>query len=192
MKIVTILGSLNKNGSCSHALQIVHDELQKYDNIEIIEIKPRDYKLPFPGQSIDDSDEKKLQNLFIDADGIIFSTPEYHGSFSSVVKLIIENLGFPSVLSGKAISLLGVAGGSIGAIKSLEQLRSVCSHIGAIVLPGPVSIPNVHSVFDKDGNCLDKKVESRLRKLVFELVKYIENQVCPENALEKAVRENAN
>ena len=190
MKITTILGSLNKNGSCAHALNIVHDELQKSDNIELVIIDPNDYTLPFPGQSIPNSDESKLQHRISDVDGIIFSTPEYHGSFSSVIKLIIENLGFPSVLSGKPVSLLGVAGGSIGAIKSLEQLRSVCSHVGSIVLPGPVSISNVHSVFDKDGNCLDGKVEKQLRTLANDMIKYAEKHICPEHALEEQVREN--
>ncbi len=190
MKIATILGSLNKNGSCAHALNIVHDELQNSDNIELVIIDPNDYTLPFPGQSIPNSDESKLQHLISDVDGIIFSTPEYHGSFSSVTKLIIENLGFPSVLSGKPVSLLGVAGGSIGAIKSLEQLRSVCSHVGSIVLPGPVSISNVHSVFDKDGNCLDAKVEQQLRTLANDIIKYAEKHICPEHALEEQVREN--
>jgi len=190
MKIATILGSLNKNGSCAHALNIIHDELQKYDNVELVIVDPNDYTLPFPGQSITNSDEKKLQQLLSETDGIIISTPEYHGSFSSIVKLLIENLGFPSVLSGKPVSLLGVAGGSIGAIKSLEQLRSVCSHVGSIVLPGPVSIPNVHSVFDKDGNCLDVKAEKRLRTLANEMIKYAEKHICPEHALEEQVREN--
>jgi len=88
----------------------------------------------------------KLQQQVSDATGVIFATPEYHGSYSSVIKLVIEQLGFPSVLSGKPIALLGVAAGSIGAIKALEHLRSVCSHVGAIVLPGPVSVAAVHKV----------------------------------------------
>jgi len=190
MKIATILGSLNKNGSCAHALNIVNDELQKSDKIELVHVKPNDFILPFPGQKIPNSDEKEFQKLLSDVRGIIFSTPEYHGSISSIVKLIVENLGFPSVLSGKPISLLGVAGGSIGAIKSLEQLRSICSHVGAIVLPGPVSIPNVHSVFDKEGNCLDSKVEKRLRTFTNEMIKYSEKHICPRHALEEQVREN--
>ena len=190
MKIATILGSLNKNGSCAHALKIIQDELRKSTNIDLVIVDPNDYTLPFPGQSLSNSDEKKLQQLLSDAGGIIISTPEYHGSFSSVLKLIIENLGFPSLLSGKPVSLLGVAGGSIGAIKSLEQLRSVCSHVGSIVLPGPVSISNVHSVFDKDGNCLDVKVEKRLHTLANEMIKYAEKHICPEHALEEQVREN--
>ena len=190
MKIATILGSLNKNGSCAHSLNIVHDELQKSENIELIIVEPNDYTLPFPGQSIPNSDENKLQQLLLNVSGIIISTPEYHGSFSSIVKLIIENLGFPSVLSGKPVSLLGVAGGSIGAIKSLEQLRSVCSHVGSIVLPGPVSISNVHQVFDTEGNCLDVKVDQRLRSLANEMIEYAERHVCPPHALEEQVREN--
>ena len=60
MKIATILGSLNKNGSCAHALNIVNDELQKSENIELVTVKPNDYTLPFPGQSLPNSDEKKL------------------------------------------------------------------------------------------------------------------------------------
>ena len=190
MKIATILGSLNKNGSCAHALNIVHDELQKSHNIELVIVDPNEYTLPFPGQSIPNSDENKLQHLLSDVAGIIISTPEYHGSFSSIVKLIIENLGFPSMLAGKPVSLLGVAGGSIGAIKSLEQLRSICSHVGSIVLPGPVSISNVHSVFDKDGNCLDVKIVQRLRSLANEMIKYAEKHIVPEHALEEQVREN--
>ncbi|MCH7770302.1 MAG: NAD(P)H-dependent oxidoreductase [Bacteroidetes bacterium] len=190
MKLATILGSLNKDGSCANALKIVQSELALSDRIGLVKIDPNDFNLPFPGQSDSNSDAKNLQQLLSDVSGIIISTPEYHGSFSSIIKLIIENLGFPSVLSGKPISLLGVASGSIGAIKSLEQLRSVCSHIGAIVLPGPVSIANVRSVFDINGNCLDKKVERRLKTLANEMMSYVEKHVCPKHPLEEQVRDN--
>ena len=60
---------------------------------------------------------------------MVLATPEYHGSFSSVMKLLIENMGFPSVLAGKPISLLGVAAGRIGAIKSLENLRDLIDYM---------------------------------------------------------------
>ena len=62
-----------------------------------------------------------------------------------MTKLVIENLGFPSVLAGKPVALVGVAAGRIGAIKSLEQLRGVCSHVGALVLPGAVSVAGVRA-----------------------------------------------
>ena len=51
---------------------------------------------------------------------------------SACPKLIIENLGFLSVLAGKPMVILGVAAGSGGAIKSLSAglggLRQIEQH----------------------------------------------------------------
>jgi len=101
---------------------------------------------------------------------------------------VIENLGFPSALAGKPVALLGVAAGEIGAIKTLEQLRGVCSHVGAIVLPGPVSVARVQSVFDENGRCLDERVEKRIRSVATTLNDYIHQNICPAIALEAMVR----
>ena len=105
-----------------------------------------------------------------------------------MTKLVIENLGFPSVLAGKPVALVGVAAGRIGAIKSLEQLRSVCSHVGALVLPGAVSVAGVRAAFDDEGNCTDEAVEEALRGIAGSLLEYVENYICPKYALEAMVR----
>jgi FMN reductase len=119
---------------------------------------------------------------------VVLATPQYHGSMSGIRKRVIENLGFPSALSGKPVALLGVAAGEIGAIKTLEQLRGVCSHVGAIVLPGPVSVARVQSVFDENGRCLDERVEKRIRSVATTLNDYIDQNICPAIALEAMVR----
>lgn len=187
--IATILGSLRPGNYTAKALALVHDALKEHSNVELIQIDPGMLNLPMPGQAAVSSDSEQLKEIVKNATGVILSTPEYHGSFSSVMKLVIENLGFPSVLSGKPVALLGVAAGAIGAIKSLEQLRSVCSHVGAIVLPGPVSVASVHLVFDELGNCLDEKIEKRIRGVATTLIEYIHRSICPQIALEQMVRE---
>src|SRR5258708_22494634 len=95
------------------------------------------------------------------------------------MKLVIENLGFPSVLAGKPVALLGVAAGSIGAIKSLEQLRGVVSHIGGFVLPLPISIANVQKVFNSEGRIVAPPVEKMVRQISTNLMPYIEKHLCP-------------
>ena len=92
-------------------------------------------------------------------------------------------------MAGKPVGLLGVASGRIGAIKSLEQLRGVCSHVGAIVLPGPVSVAGVNRVFDAEGNCTDEAVEKQIRGLAHNLMDYLRQNVCPRMALEAMVRQ---
>ena len=123
------------------------------------------------------------------ATGVIIATPEYHGGFSSITKLVIENPGFPSMLGGKPIALLGVAAGQIGAMKSLDALRGVYSHIGGIVLPGPVSKAGVQQKCNSDGKCLDSATETLLMGLARALTDYIKGSICPSIALERMVRQ---
>jgi len=188
ISIVAVIGSVRPDNSTAKVLALVTDEMKKYTNVHIDVIDPSEIQLVTPGQELSASVEQ-LQKTVSEATGVILSTPEYHGSYSSTIKLVIDNLGYPSVLAGKPVALVGVAAGQIGAIKALEHLRSVCSHIGSIVLPGPVSVAGVHKLFDDQGRCQDEKAEKRIRALASNLMDYIQKHVCPLHALEEAVRE---
>ena len=120
-KIVSISGTSRPDNFTSLALAVVTDELRRND-IEVVVIDARELNLSFPGYP-ETEDAVQLRDSIKSADGVVLATPEYHGSFCAMTKLIIENLGFPSAFSNKPVALLGVAGGRIGAIKSLEQLR---------------------------------------------------------------------
>ena len=188
IRIVAVKGSVRPGNATSKVLDIVADEIRKDSRITLDIVDPAHLDLPFPGEESDSDDARDLQELVKSATGVILSTPEYHGGFSSVIKLVIENLGFPSALAGKPVALLGVAAGQIGAIKSLEALRGVCSHVGALVLPGPVSVANVRSVLDTEGNITDERTEKMVRGLGTTLIDHIHSQVCPAVALEAMVR----
>jgi len=188
IRIAVLCGSVRPRNYTRMAVDVVTASLSAYPDVSVDLVDPSGLDLPPPGLEAASDSVSELQDVVGGATVVILATPEYHGSFSSVMKLIIENLGFPSVLAGKLVALLGVAGGSIGAIKSLEQLRGVCSHVGAIVLPGPVSIAHVRSVFNEDGECLDAGVEGRLQGLSENLMGYIQQNLCPRMTLEAMVR----
>jgi NAD(P)H-dependent FMN reductase len=185
-KIVCISGTSRPDNFTSKALAVVAEELRER-GIEIVEFDGRDLSLDFPGRPSTE-DAIQLKDAVQGAEGVILATPEYHGGFAAMTKLILENLGFPSVLKGKPVALVGVAAGRIGAIKSLEQLRGVCSHIGALVLPGSVSVAGVRAAFDADGQCTDRGVEESLRALAGALLEFIQEYVCPKHTLEAMVR----
>lgn len=187
--IIVIGGSVRPDNYTMRAVALVEHELSQREDLSFEVVDAASLQLPLPGVECDHSSHEWLQARVREATGIILASPEYHGSVSSVMKLIIDNLGFPSSLAGKPVALLGVAAGVIGAIKSLEQMRSICSHIGGIVLPGPVSVASVHSVFDAAGKCLDEGTERRVRGVVTTLVDYIDDHICPKIALENMVRE---
>jgi FMN reductase len=187
IRIAIVLGSVQPSSSTAKAAALVADEFRRQPRVAVDIVDPRDYALRPPGE--DGGDPDGLQDVIAAATGVVLATPEYHGSFSSVMKLVIENLDYPSALGGKPVALLGVAAGRIGAIKSLEHLSSVCSHVGAIVLPGPVSVAHVRSVFDDDGRIVDPAVERRLRRLATNLVDYLRDRHCPETSEEQLARE---
>lgn len=188
MKIATLLGTSRPGNYSKHALALVEDELKKRGTSPE-RFDPADRTLPFPGQAGDFPDAGDLRRMVGEAEGVVIATPEYHGSFPAMLKLILENMGFPSALKGKPVALLGVAAGRIGAIKSLEQLRSVCAHTGAIVLPSVISIAGVDRLFTGDGTCSDPPTEKSIRSLAQSLTDYIHHYVCPARTLEAMMRE---
>ena len=188
IETVAIKGTVRPNSYTGMALALVLDEFKKQEGVNLTVFNPEEIHLYPPGLGGDNPDPVRMREAVTEATGIVLATPEYHGSFSSVMKLVIENLGFPSVMSGKPVALLGVAAGAIGAIKSLEALRGVCSHVGGIVLPGPVSVANCREVFNEDGTINDEKVEARIRGVATNLMHYIENNICPRISLEAMVR----
>ena len=188
VRIVVINGSVRPGNYTHMASAYVIDELRKHPEVQVEEVNPAEFNLPFPGTDPNSPATRKLQKIVSEATGVILVTPEYHGSFSSVMKLVIENLGFPSVLAGKPVALLGVAAGSIGAIKSLEHLRGVVSHVGGIALPLPISIAHVQKVFDSQGHILEPAVEQAVRQVATNLLGYIEKNLCPSVTLERLLR----
>ena len=185
--ILTIAGSSRPSSYTAKALAVVNDELSKSD-FDVVTFDAAHLDLRFPGQP-PGADAARLRDAVRHAGGVVLSTPEYHGGMSAMIKLCIENLGFPSPMAQKPVALLGVAAGRIGAIKSIEQLRVVCGHTGALVVPGAVSIANVQKAFDEAGRCTDPGTEAALRGLADSLLAFMRSYVCPKFILEAAVRD---
>ncbi len=188
MKITTILGTSRPGNLTAAALSVAEDELRSAD-VEVARFDPQGKSLPFPGDKGDFPAARELQEKVRTADGVIIATPEYHGSMPAMLKLIIENMGFPSALAAKPVALLGVAAGRIGAIKTLEQVRSVCSHTGAIVLPSPISIAGINRLVDGQGVISDAGTQATIRKVASTLIEYLHSNVCPRYTLEAMMRE---
>ena len=109
------------------------------------------------------------------ADGLIWSTPLYHGTVSGAFKNVIDWLqltaGFePPYLSNKVVGLICAAGGSHGlqAINTMEYMvRSLRGWTVPLVAP----ITRAQHVFDAEGNITDPAVERLIDQLGKEVVK---------------------
>ena len=131
------------------------------------------FDLPLCSSPDDREDNPQIQAMKARvgaAQGILLGSPEYHNSFSGVLKNALDLMGGDE-FRGKVFGLLGVAGGSSGAINTLGHLRVVVRGVGGWSLPVQISIPNVSSAF-RDGKVVDPVLEERVRFFGRELVRF--------------------
>jgi len=105
------------------------------------------------------------------ADGLILGTPEYHGSFSGVLKNALDFLGFDQT-EGKMIGLVGVSAGPMGAFDAMNGLRSVGRALHAWVIPQQAGVPDASSAFDEDGHVRNPEIEQRLMLVGQQVAKF--------------------
>lgn len=105
------------------------------------------------------------------AHGIILGTPQYHGSFSGVLKNALDLMGFDE-FEGKMLGLVGVSGGKMGAADALNNLRTIGRTLHAWVVPEQVSIPEAWKWFDEDGSLKDGDLEQRVRNVGREVARF--------------------
>lgn len=161
--MVAITGSLRGKSYTTKALRVALEGATGCaDETKLLDL--RDYHLPLAGTegAETNSDVKRLQAEVRKAHGILLGTPEYHGSFSGVLKNALDLMGFDE-FEGKMIGLIGVSEGRLGAVDALNSLRNVGRALHAWVLPEQVSIPDVANAFYADGRVKDAGLDKRLR-----------------------------
>ena len=172
-RIVGICGSLSARSTTRRALVLALEAAREAGaQTQLLDL--RELKLPFAGSdwSPDEwPDAIQMAAAIRGAHGLVWATPEYHGSFSGVLKNALDLCGIED-FEGKVVALLGVAGGQIGAIQALSHLRGVARQLHAWALPNQVSIARSFGAFDDEGRLKDEKMAQSIENLATELVKW--------------------
>ena len=154
ISVVGICGSPSRGSYTLKAVKIALQGAQKVGaQTQLVDLKG--YHLLFCDGKEDEStypeDVFQLRREVSQAQGIILGKPEYHGSFSGVLKNAIDLMGFNEI-EGKMIGLVDVSGGALGAVNALSSLRTIGRALHVWVVPEQASIPEAWKVFDESGN----------------------------------------
>ena len=174
VKIVGICGSLRKGSFTRMALAMALRGAEEAGaHTQIIDL--REYQLVLcdggDNESAYPKDISKLREQVRAAQGIILATPEYHGSYSGVLKNALDLMGFDE-FEGKMLGLVGVSGGRMGAFGAMHSLRDVGRALHAWVIPEQAGVPQAHEVFDENGNCKDEATEKRLKEVGHQVARF--------------------
>ena len=105
-----------------------------------------------------------IQDRILQSPGLHVVTPEYNGSFPGVLKYFIDLLKFPESFQDKPVAFVGIASGSFGGLRSVEQLQMVFGYRNAHVYPDRVFVPNISGQLNDQGKLIDVTLDQRLKK----------------------------
>jgi NAD(P)H-dependent FMN reductase len=174
VRVVAVCGSLRPASTTRLALKVA---LRGAESIaaetRLLDLGP--YELPFcRGKEQEVHYPENVQRFRADVawgDAIILGTPEYHGSYSGVLKNALDLLGFEE-FEGKMVGLVGVSGGRLGASDAMNTLRSVGRVLHAWVVPTQASVPAAYEAFDDRGEPKDPLVAERLMAVGAEVARF--------------------
>ena len=132
--------------------------------------------LPLP----DDADEdhakvQELRNLVIWSEGIVWCSPERHGSMTGIMKAQIDwiplALGAVRPTQGKTLAVMQVSGGS-QSFNAVNQLRLLGRWMRLITIPNQSSVAKAFLEFDDDDRMKPSAYYDRIVDVMEELVKF--------------------
>ena len=165
MKFIAIVGT---NASFSYnrkLLWYMKKHFTKEAQIEIVEITD----LPLFSEDIREIPEgvQKIAEAIREADGLIFSTPEYDHAITAALKSLIEWLSWikPQPLNSLPVMIVGVSLGNMGTVFAQENLRQILSSPGldAFVLPSnQFLLGRAAEAFNQQDELIDERTISWL------------------------------
>lgn len=177
MKILAFVGT-NADFSYNRLLlRFMKKHFKQMADIEIYEVgklPPFSVDTPLSEQT----EVWKLKQKVKEADGLVFSTPEYDHGIPAVLKSAIEWLSYKTkVLSEMPAMIVGVAYGRQASARSQVQMRQILisPDCNTNLIPGnEVLIGNVRDTFAKDGRLVDQEAIDNLEKCFEHFIEYIQ------------------
>ncbi len=132
--------------------------------------------LPLPDDA--DADHPKVQelrDLVTWSEGMVWCSPERHGSMTGIMKTQIDwiplSLGGVRPTQGKTLALMQVSGGS-QSFNAVNQLRILGRWMRLLTIPNQSSTPKAFLEFDEAGRMKPSPFYDRVVDVMEELMKF--------------------
>ena len=166
MKILAVSGSLRHASHNTQLLRAAAEvapagvEVELWDGVGELPLYDEDLEADPPVSVL------RLREAWESADALLFSTPEYNGSVSGVLKNAIDWASRPKLaapLTNKTVAVVGASTGQFGAMWAQADLRKILGVAGARVAGSELPVARAHERFDAAGNLLDEELRGQLR-----------------------------
>jgi chromate reductase len=192
-KIAVMVGSLRKesfNLMLAKALMKLGQDRFEPHFLQIgdLPLYNQDLDSNFPQQA------SRLKQEILEADAVLFVTPEYNRSLPGVMKNAIDWASRPygkNAFAGKPTAICGTSPGAIGTACAQQNLRAILGYLDTVLMGGPeVYLQFKDGMIDAEGNISNDSTKKFLQAFVDKFAAWVERQ---HNAMpaQEAKRANA-
>ncbi|WP_445660486.1 arsenical resistance protein ArsH [Acinetobacter sp. F16] len=172
-RILLLYGS-NRERSYSRLAVMEAGRILEHFGAEVKIFHPKGLPLPEDAESTHPK-VQELHALLAWAEGMVWCSPERHGSMSSIFKAQIDWIplaaGAIRATQGKTLALMQVCGGS-QSFNALNQMRVLGRWMRMITIPNQSSIPKAFLEFEEDGRMKASSYYDRIVDVMEELYKF--------------------
>ncbi|MEO6868737.1 MAG: NADPH-dependent FMN reductase [Ginsengibacter sp.] len=153
MNVTLLLGSIRIGRKSDRIAYYLEEQLKQHRmNAEVVDLM--DTSLPLMQERVGyhpqlPHEVQSVSQRLHRTDALIFISPEYHGSFSGVLKNAVDY--FWNEFSKKPIGVVTVSAGKFGGINASSQLQNLVLSLGAFPMPTKLLVPEVGNIFDEIG-----------------------------------------
>ncbi len=170
-RILLLYGS-NRERSYSRLAVLEAGRILEHFGAEIKIFHPKGLPLPEDADT-EHPKVKELHELLAWSEGMVWCSPERHGSMSSIFKSQIDWIplagGAIRATQGKTLALMQVSGGS-QSFNSLNQMRILGRWM--LTIPNQSSVPKAFLEFEEDGRMKPSAFYDRIVDVMEELFKF--------------------
>lgn len=170
VRILGLGGSLSKASSSLAALKLALQGAEDAGAItELLDVSILNLPMFVPGSRDLPESVRVVVNTVSAADGLIWSSPVYHGTISGLFKNALDWLDRlderdPAYLSDKVVGLISTAGGTQG-LQAINTMEFIVRALRGWTVPLVLPIARARKLFDKRARIVDVEMEARLRAL---------------------------
>ena len=174
-RIIGLGGSLRTGSSSLSALRATLDAAAMAGaEVEMLDVRDLELPLYQPERASEWPGVDRLVEVASGADGMIWSSPLYHGNVSGAFKNALDWLQLladdePPFLTGKPVGLIAAAGGVQG-LQAINSMEFVVRALRGWTVPLVVPISRAYQAFGADGTPREAALRGQLTNLALEVV----------------------
>ncbi|MBV8707292.1 MAG: NAD(P)H-dependent oxidoreductase [Acidobacteriaceae bacterium] len=178
---VLVFAGSTRNDSVNRKLAKVAARRLEATGVSTTFVELRDYPMPLYDGDLEaeggtPAEVTAFQELMRAHDALLIASPEFNGSFSALLKNLIDWVSRPvagegptALFRGKIAALSSASPGRGGGRRGLRHLRELLEMIGVTVIASQLTVGDASNAFDENGELIREGDQQALQKILDEL-----------------------